>query len=344
MITFTVLQIAQLLGAEIEGNPDEKIFDISKIEEGSKGSITFLANPKYESYLYNTQASAVIVSNDFVPKSPVSATLIKVENPYQAFTMLLQKASEALQYKSGVETPSFVSPTAKIGKDVYIGAFAYIGNYATIEDGAKIYPNTYVGDGAKVGKNTTLFANVTLYAQCQIGNDCVVHSGTVIGADGFGHAPQADGTYAKVPQLGNVVIGNDVEIGANAAIDRATLGSTIIKDGVKLDNFVQVAHNVVIGKHTVIAALTGIAGSTKIGDYCMIGGQVGIVGHIQIANRVKLGAKAGVSKNITQENTAWRGAPVQEYRRQLKSEAVFKHLESLVQRVESLEKQLNEKK
>lgn len=343
MISYTISQIAGILGGTTEGNSGEKITAIAKIEEGFPGSITFLANPKYESFLYETEASAVIISKNFVPKAPVKAALIRVENPYQAFTFLLQKVQELLQKKTGIEEPSFISPTAKTGKDVYIGAFCYIGHFAVIEDGVKLYPGTYVGDGVTIGKNSILYANVSVYMQCKIGESCIIHSGAVIGSDGFGHAPQADGSYLKIPQMGNVVIGNQVEVGANTTIDRATIGSTVIQDGVKLDNLIQIAHNVVIGKNTVIAAQTGISGSTKIGENGMIGGQVGIVGHIEIANGVKIGAQSGISKTIQEENSAWRGSPAQVYRQQLKSEAIFRQLETLMKKVTALEKALSEK-
>ncbi len=343
MLRFSVFQIAGLLGGKVEGNGEKQISMIAKIEEAEEGSISFLANPKYESYLYTTQASAVIVSHDFIPAEVVSATLIRVEDPYLAFTILLNKVQEQIQKKSGIEEPSFIAPNAKVGKEVYIGAFSYVGYYAEIGDGAKIYPGTYIGDGVKVGKNTVIYPNVTIYGQSIIGENCILHAGSVIGSDGFGHAPQPDGSYMKVPQTGNVVLGNAVEVGANTTIDKATLGSTIVGDGVKLDNLIQIAHNVSIGKNTVIAALTAIAGSTAIGSNCMLGGQVGIVGHIRIADGVKIGAKSGVSKNIKEENTNWRGAPVQEYRQQLKSEAVFRQLDSLLKRVAFLEKKLSEK-
>lgn len=344
MLKFTAFQIAQLLQGEVQGNPDVEISQISKIEEGKTGSIAFFANPKYEAYVYSTEASAVLVSKDFVPKQAHTTTLIRVNDAYTAFTFLLQKAQEMLHAtKVGIEQPSFISPTAKIGKNVYVGAFAYIGHYATIGDNVKIYPNAHIGDNAVIGDNTTIFANATVYFDCKIGKNCVLHSGSVVGSDGFGHAPQKDGTYLKVPQMGNVVIEDDVEIGANSTVDRATMGSTFIRQGVKLDNLVQIAHNCEVGKHTVIAALSGIGGSTKIGAYCMIGGQVGMVGHITICDHVKIGAKAGIAKNITEENTIWRGAPAQDYRKQLKAEVLFQQLDTLVKRVQELEKINKEK-
>lgn len=337
---FLVSTIAQLIGATVEGNPNAEIYTLTKIEEGKPGGICFLANPKYIHYLYTTEATAVIIANDFVPTAPIAATLLRVENPYDAFTFLLQKAQEMMQVKVGIEHPCFISPTAKIGENVYIGAFAYIGHHAVIANGVKIYPHTYIGDNVKIGENTTLYANVSIYLGCEVGNDCIIHAGVVVGSDGFGHAPQADGTYTKIPQIGNVIIENNVEIGANTTIDRGTMGSTRICEGVKLDNLIQVAHNVIIGKNTVIAAQTGISGSTKIGENCMIGGQVGFVGHITIADGVKIGAQSGVSKDIRLDKSAWRGSPVQEYRHQLKSEAVFRQLEELLRKVHELEKMM----
>lgn len=339
---FSASQIAQLLGAEIEGNPDIEVFTLSKIEEGLPGSICFLANPKYTPYLYSTQASIIIVAKTLELAQPVNATLLRVENPYAAFSALLEQAQAMMAQKSGIEQPCFISPSAKIGKNVYIGAFAYIGQHVIIADNAKIYPHTYVGDNAKIGENTAIHANVSVYAHCEIGRNCIIHSGVVIGSDGFGHAPQADGSYKKVPQIGNVVIEDEVEIGANTAIDRATMGSTIIRKGVKLDNLIQVAHNVEIGKNTAIAAQTGISGSTKLGENCLIGGQVGFVGHIVIADGVQIGAQSGVSKNITEKGSAWRGSPVQAYRQQLKSEAVFRQLDALTKKIQALEKKLAE--
>lgn len=339
MLSFPLSHIAALLQATIEGDADQQIHTLSKIEEGTAGSIAFLANPKYEHYLYSTAASAVIVANDFQPRQALKTTLLRVADPYAAFTLLLQQAQTLLQQpKTGIESPSYIAPSAQIGKEVYIGAFAYIGEHAVIGDFAQIYPHTYVGDGVHIGAHTTLHANVSVYAKCKLGNHCIIHAGVVIGSDGFGHAPQADGSYLKIPQLGNVVIEDRVEIGANTTIDRATMGSTIIKEGVKLDNLIQIAHNVVLGKHTVIAAQTGISGSTQIGENNMIGGQVGFVGHISTAKGVKIGAQSGVSKSIKTENSAWKGSPAQDYNQQLKSEAVFRQLADLMRRVNELER------
>lgn len=338
---FTLGQIAALLGAEVVGNPAIEVFTISKIEEAQAGSITFLSNPKYTPYIYTTQASAVIVSRDFMPQGAVTAALLRTDNPYNAFTMLLEFAEKALRgFKSGIEQPCHIAPSAKIGANVYIGAFAYIGDGAVIEEGASIYPNSYVGDFAKVGKNSTLFANVSLYHHCEIGANCIIHAGTVIGSDGFGFAPQADGSYRKIPQLGNVVVEDNVEIGGNTVIDRATMGSTRIGIGVKLDNLIQIAHNVEIGKNTAVAAQAGISGSTKIGERSIIGGQAGLVGHLRIANGTKIDAQSGVVKSVEEENKAFRGSPAQPYRKQLKSEVLFMQLDVMAQQIRALEQKI----
>lgn len=337
---FKVGEIAQLLGAELEGDPQTEIHGLAKIEEGRPGTITFLANPKYEPHIYQTQASAVIVARDFSPKSDISATLLRCEDPYLAFTKLLSKAQEMIQAKSGIEASAHISPTAEIGQDVYIGAFAYIGDGARIADGAKIYPHAYVGDQASVGANTILYPQVTVYYGCQIGADCIVHSGTVIGSDGFGFAPQKDGSLQKIPQTGIVRIEDRVEIGAGCTIDRATLGATVIRTGVKLDNLIQVAHNVEIGQHTVVAAQTGISGSTRLGANCMVGGQVGIVGHLQLADGTRIGAQSGVSKSVSETGKALRGSPAQDYKKQLRSEAVFRNLDEMARKIHQLEEKL----
>lgn len=338
---FKVGEIAGMIGAQVEGNADLYISSLSKIEEGGPGSLSFLANPKYENYLYGTNASAVIVSSDFVPKQAVSATLLRAKDPYMAFAQLLQRFLQFVQNKSGIEQPSHVAETATLGKDIYIGAFAYIGSGAVIGDGAKIYPHAYVGDYVTVGAGTTVHANVSIYYGCKVGKHCIIHSGAVIGSDGFGFAPQADGSFQKIPQTGIVRIEDHVEIGAGCTIDRATLGETVIRKGAKLDNLIQVAHNVEIGENTVIAAQTGISGSTKIGNNCMIGGQVGIVGHIKLADGTKIGAQSGVSKSVEEKGKALRGSPAQDYKQQLRSEAVFRNLDQLDKRLHQLEKELS---
>lgn len=336
-------EIAHLLGAEVEGDAETEIHGLAKIEDGRPGTITFFANPKYEAFVYSTNASAVLVPADWRPREAVGVTLLRCADPYSAFTMLLTKASEMIQDKRGIEQPCFISDSAVIGEDVYIGAFAYIGAGAVIGDGAKIYPNTYVGDQAKVGAGSILHPNVSVYFGCQVGKHCILHSGVVIGSDGFGFAPQEDGSMKKVPQTGIVRLEDRVEVGAGTVIDRATLGETIIREGVKLDNLIQIAHNVEIGAHTVIAAQTGISGSSKLGRNCMVGGQVGIVGHLNLADRTQIGAQSGMSKSVKEPGKAFRGSPAQDYRQQLRSEAVFKNLDALAKRVHELEKLLKQK-
>lgn len=337
---FKVGEIAGMIGAQVDGESELWISSLSKIEEGSPGSLTFLANPKYESFVYETKASAVIVAMDFEPKQPLTATLLRCKDPYMAFAALLQQFMAFVQNKSGIEQPSFIAPTAEIGSNTYIGAFAYIGHGAKIADGAKIYPHTYIGDYASVGEGSTIYANVSVYYGCKIGSQCIVHSGAVIGSDGFGFAPKPDGQFQKIPQTGIVRLEDHVEIGAGCTIDRATLGETIIRRGAKLDNLIQIAHNVEIGENTVIAAQTGVSGSTKIGNNCMIGGQVGIVGHIKLADGTKIGAQSGVSKTVDAPGKALRGSPAQDYKQQLRSEAVFRNLDTLDKRLFALEKEI----
>ena len=335
----SVEKIAQLIGAEIEGDPSAEIDQIAKIEEGNPGSICFLANPKYIPFLYTTRATAVIISRTFQATEPVSAILLRVDDPYSAFTQLLRLAQQAQQPDGGIEQPSFIHETAQVGKQPYIGAFSYIGKGAVIGDHVKIYPNTYIGAGSVVGDGSILYPGVTVYHGCNIGKNCILHAGVCIGSDGFGFAPQADGTFEKIPQTGGVVLGDDVEIGANATIDRATLGNTEIDAGVKLDNLVQIAHNVKIGSHTVIAAQAGISGSTHIGAGCMVGGQAGLVGHLRIADGTKIDAQSGVIKSVSQSGLAFRGSPAQPYRQQLKSEILFRRLEEMNKRLQELENQ-----
>jgi len=331
----TVQQIADLLNGEVIGNAATEVSDLSKIEEGKPGSLSFLSNPKYVPYIYETKASAVIINKSFVPEHPVQTTLIKVEDAYAAFTKLLEFYNQIKNNKVGIEQPNFVGENTVYGQDIYIGAFAYIGQNCQIGDNVKIYPNCYIGDNVKIADNTTIFAGSKIYADTQIGSRCIIHSGTTIGSDGFGFAPQEDGSYAKVPQTGNVIIEDDVEIGANTTIDRATLGSTIIRQGVKLDNHIQIAHNVEIGTHTVIASQTGIAGSTKIGKYCQIGGQVGIVGHITIGNYVKIQAQSGVNKSL-KDNDVVQGSPAINYGDFSKSFVHFRNLPKIVEDIDKL--------
>lgn len=340
---FTVSQIAAMLGGKVIGNENEKINMLAKIQDAKKGQIAFLSNPKYEQYIYTTQASAVIVKKDFQPKKELETTLVLVEDPYISFTVLLEEYHKLVSFqKTGTEQPSFIGKNSTAGKNLYQGAFSYVGNGVKIGDNVKIYPHVYVGDNVTIGNNTILHANVKLYAGTRIGNNCVIHSGTVIGSDGFGFAPQADGTYKTIPQLGNVIIEDNVAIGANTVIDCATLfgDSTVVRQGVKLDNLIQVAHNVEIGKNTVIAAQTGISGSTKVGENCMIAGQVGIAGHLVIANNTSLGAQAGVPKSIKEEGQRLLGYPVFDIKEYFRSYAVFKQLPDLNHRLRELEKRV----
>lgn len=339
---FTAVQIADLLGGTIEGDANAKVNRLAKIEEGEPGSLTFLANKKYEEYIYKTKASLVVVNNSFVPEFPLHTTLIRVEDAYKSFAVLLDTYNKISQNKVGRENPHTIAASAKIGANPYIGSFVYVGENSVIGDNVKLYPGVYIGDNVTIGSNTTLFAGVKVYSESRIGSNCRIHSGVVIGGDGFGFAPQDDANYVKVAQIGNVIIEDHVEIGSNTTIDRATLGSTIIRKGVKLDNLIQVAHNVEIGEHTVIAAQTGIAGSTKIGRFCMIGGQVGIVGHLVIADKVKIAAQSGIGSSITKEGEIVQGSPafgIGEYK---KSYVGFRKLPEILARLEELEKQVNE--
>lgn len=331
----TAEQIASVLGGEVVGNPQEEVSTLAKIEEGAKGAISFLANPKYVHYIYTTKASVVIVNKTFEPEHEVEATLIKVDDAYKAFSKLLEYYNQVKLMKSGIEQPSVISEGATYGTDLYLGSFCYVGKNTKIGDNVKIYPNTFVGDNVVIGDNTVLFAGVRVYSESVIGAGCTLHAGTIIGSDGFGFAPNGDGTYSKVPQIGNVIIEDNVEIGAATTIDRATLGSTVIRKGVKLDNQIQIAHNVEIGENTVIASQTGVAGSTKIGKNCMIGGQVGIVGHLTIGDNVKIQAQSGVTKNL-ESNIAVQGSPAIGHTDFLKSYSHFRNLPKIVDDLEEL--------
>ena len=312
-MTFPASQIALIVNGKIEGNPDIAVTSFGKIEEAREGQLSFLANPKYEEHLYTTRASVIIINNAFELKQPVKATLIRVPDAYTAFAALLTKYQEIMEQQlSGIQEPSHIAKTASYGQNVFIGAFSYIGENVNIGNNTKIFPNVYIGDGAIIGNNSIIHPGVKIYHDCKVGNHVTIHAGTVIGSDGFGYAPQTDGSFRKVPQIGNVVIEDHVEIGANATIDRATIGSTLIRSGVKLDNLIQIAHNVEIGNSTVIAAQTGVSGSTKIGDGVMIGGQVGIVGHIQIGDGAKINAQSGVSKSV-EPGKAVTGSPAYDY-------------------------------
>lgn len=334
---FTAQQIAGILDGDIEGNPDIEVYKLSKIEEGSEGSITFLANPKYNSYLYSTKASIAIVNKGFKPDSKVKTTLIKVDDAYLAFSKILEYYNLVKLNKFGIEKPSFISKTATYGEGVYIGAFSYLAENVKIGRNVKIFPNTYIGDNAVIGDNTILFSGAKIYSDTIIGNDCVINSGVIIGADGFGFAPSENGEYKKIPQIGNVIIEDYVDIGAATTIDRATMGSTIIRSGVKLDNHIQIAHNVEIGKNTVIASQTGVAGSTKIGENCLIGGQVGIVGHITIGNNVKIQAQSGIGRNV-KDNEVLQGSPAFALSDYNKSYVHFRNLPKIVKNINDLEK------
>jgi UDP-3-O-[3-hydroxymyristoyl] glucosamine N-acyltransferase len=341
---FTAQVIAGFLQGSVEGNPETKVTDVSKIEEGREGTLCFLANPKYEPYLYTTEASIVIVNNDLQLTKPVKATLIRVEDAYKSFASLLELYNSFKPEKKGIEQPSFVAGSAKLGDDVYVGAFAYISDNVKLGNNVKIYPQVYIGEGTVIGDNTLIFPGVRIYHECKIGADCIIHSGAVIGADGFGFAPEsAENNYKKIPQIGNVILEDRVEIGANATVDRATMGSTIVRRGVKLDNMVHIAHNVEVGENTVMAAQTGVAGSTKIGRDCMFGGQVGLAPHLTIANGVKLGAKSGVNSSIKKENEVMMGAPVQNYTDFMKSFVIFRRLPELKADIDQLKKQANTK-
>lgn len=341
---FTAQQIATLLQGRLEGDPEVKVNDVAKIEEAVAGTLSFIANPKYEEYLYTSNASIIIINESLELTGPVKATLVRVKDAYSSFGLLLDKYGEIMSgaTKTGIEQPSFIATTAKIGQNVYIGAFSYIGENAVIGDNVKIYPGCYVGNNVVLGNNTKLYAGVKVYDECRLGANVVIHSGTVIGGDGFGFAPLKDGSYKKLAQIGNVIIEDDVEIGANTTVDRATMGSTVIRKGVKLDNLIQIAHNVEIGEHTVIAAQTGISGSSKIGKYCVIGGQVGMVGHITIADGTKINAQSGISKSVTTPYTVLNSTPAFDYKSSLKSQAIFRNLPELQQRLLKLEETVNE--
>ncbi len=339
-MNFTAQTIAQFLKGTIDGDPESSVSDVAKIEEGRSGALSFLANPKYEKYIYNTKSSIVIVNKDFVPEKPVKSTLIRVENAYESFAELLNLYEQSKPRKTGIEKQVSISESAILGENPYIGDFAVISNNATIGNDVQIFPQVYIGDDVSIGDNTILYAGVKVYAGCTIGSNCVIHSGAIIGADGFGFAPNKDNNYSKVPQVGTVVIEDYVEIGANTTVDRATMGSTVIRKGVKLDNLIMVAHNVEIGKNTVIAAQTGVSGSTKIGKNSLIGGQVGIIGHLKLADGVKIAAQSGIGKDIKTEGDVVQGSPAFSYLPYQKSYAVFKNLPTLRNQIIDLEKEV----
>jgi UDP-3-O-[3-hydroxymyristoyl] glucosamine N-acyltransferase len=340
-MNFTAQTIAQFLKGTVDGDPESSVNDVAKIEEGRSGALSFLANPKYEKYIYETKASIVIVNKDFKPEKPVNSTLIRVENAYESFAELLKLYEQSKPRKTGIDKLVSISESASIGKNPYIGDFAVISDNASIGNDVQIFPQVYIGDGVTIGDNTILYAGVKVYAGCTIGGDCVIHSGAIIGADGFGFAPNKDNDYSKVPQVGTVIIEDHVEIGANTTIDRATMGSTIIRKGVKLDNLIMVAHNVEIGRNTVIAAQTGVSGSTKIGMNSLIGGQVGIIGHLKLADGVKIAAQSGIGKDIKNEGEIVQGSPAFSYMPYQKSYAIFRNLPALRNQIIDLEKELN---
>ncbi|WP_274475465.1 UDP-3-O-(3-hydroxymyristoyl)glucosamine N-acyltransferase [Mangrovimonas aestuarii] len=337
---FTAQQIAGILEGDIVGNPEVEVSKLSKIEEGTEGSLTFLANPKYQPFIYSTKASITIVNKSFEPENTLNTTLIKVEDAYKSFSKLLEYYNLVKLNKQGIEQPSFISETAQYGEQIYVGAFSYIGENVMIGNNVKIFPNVYLGDNVSIGDNSVLFAGAKVYSDCVIGESCVINSGAIIGADGFGFVPNEHGEYSKVPQTGNVILEDNVDVGAGTTIDRATLGSTIIRRGVKLDNQIQIAHNVEIGKNTVIAAQTGVAGSTKIGENCQIGGQVGIVGHITIGNNVKIQAQSGIGRNI-KDNEVLQGSPALSYGDYNKSYVYFKNLPKIVKNIIEIEKKID---
>lgn len=339
---FTAKQIADFIGGKVEGDINATVNTFAKIEEGTKGAISFLSNPKYIHYIYDTQSSIVLINNDVELERPVNTTLIRVENAYECVAKLLQLYDAARPKKQGIDSLAFISPKATIGENVYIGAFAYIGDNAVIGNGTMVYPHATIGDNVKIGEKCKIYPNVVIYEGCKLGNEVTIHSGSVIGADGFGFAPNTEG-YAKIPQIGIVTIEDNVEIGANTCIDRSTMGSTIIRKGVKLDNLIQVAHNVEIGENTVMSAQVGIAGSTKIGSWCMFGGQVGLAGHITVGDKTFLGAQSGVPGNIKGDQTLI-GTPPMEPKAYFKSQAIFRKLPEMYKQINELQKQLDELK
>ncbi len=336
---FSARQIAEFLQGDVEGDPEAKVSKIAKIEEATQGSLTFLANPAYTPYIYTTGASIALVSKDFEPEQPLDCTLVRVKDPYGALAKLLELYQKSIPEKTGISKMAFISTSATVEKDAYIGAFAYIGENVTLGKNVKIYPHCYIGDNVKIGDNTILFSGVRIYDNGQIGSDCTIHSNAVIGADGFGFAPQSDQNYRKVAQIGNVVIEDHVEIGAGTTIDRATMGSTIIKRGVKLDNLIQIGHNVVIGENTVMAAQCGVAGSSKVGKNCMIGGQVGLSGHITIGDNVKMAAQTGVPSNV-KDGQIIMGSPAMEASKYRKAFIYFRNFEKLAKKIDELEKEV----
>ncbi len=336
---FTASQIAGILEGELEGNPDVAVDKLAKIESGEQGSLTFLANPKYTPHIYTTKSSITIVNRDFVAEHNLTTTIIKVDDAYESFSKLLEYYSQVKNNKVGIENPCYISSTASYGDNCYMGAFSYIGENATLGHNVKIYPNAYIGDNVTLGNNVIVYPGAKIFSETIIGNNCVIHSGAIVGSDGFGFAPNSKGEFSKIPQTGNVILEDNVDVGAGTTIDRATLGSTILRKGVKLDNQIQIAHNVEIGEHTVIAAQSGIAGSSKIGKHCLIGGQVGIVGHITIGDNVRIQAQSGIGKSI-KNGEIIQGSPALTYGDYNKSYVHFKNLPKIINRINEIEKKL----
>jgi UDP-3-O-[3-hydroxymyristoyl] glucosamine N-acyltransferase len=337
---FTARQIADFLNGEVDGDPDVIVNDFSGIEEGKAGTLTFLANPGYEKHLYNTGATIVLVNREFAPSQPVPCTLVRVENAYQSIASLLELREKMKPVPEGIDEKAHIDPSARSGERVYIGQFSHISAGAVIGDGVIIHPQVFIGENVVIGNNSVLHPGVRIYHGCRIGQGCILHAGVVIGGDGFGFAPQSGSNYKKIPQVGNVILEDHVEIGSNTTVDRAMMGSTIIRRGVKLDNLIQVAHNVEIGENTVIAAQTGIAGSTRIGKDCMIGGQVGIIGHLSIADGVKIAAQSGVGVSVTEKNAVIQGSPAFQYGKYQRSYVLFKKLPELFQQISRLEQEI----
>ena len=341
----TAQQVAAYINGTVEGEVNAVINNFAKIEEGVPGAISFLANPQYEHYIYETKSSVVLVNEDFKPTQPVAATLIRVKNAYEAVSRLLQLYESMKPKRTGISSLAFIAETAKVGKDVYIAPFVAIGDYAEVGDGAELHPHATIGARAKVGANTIMYSNSVVYHDCVVGNNCILHAGCVVGADGFGFAPTAEG-YEKIPQIGIVTVEDNVEIGANTCIDRSTMGSTIIRKGVKLDNLVQIAHNVEVGANTVMSAQVGVAGSAKVGEWCMLGGQVGVAGHITLGDKVYAGAQSGLSggRKLKEGNCTVMGYPAIEHQNFARSAAAYKNLPNLVKQVNELQKEIDELK
>lgn len=341
-MNFTAADIAEFLQGSIEGNPEVSVSDISKIEEGTAGTLSFLANPKYEKYIYDTHSSIVIVNADFKPQKNISATLVRVKNAYESFASLLRLYEQSKPRKSGISKMAAISESASLGKELYIGEFTVVSDNVSLGDGVQLYPQVYVGDNVKIGEGTILHPGVKIYEDCEIGAHCVIHAGAVIGGDGFGFAANQENNYEKIPQVGKVIMEDHVEIGANTTIDRATMGATILRKGVKLDNLVMIAHNVEVDENTVIAAQSGISGSTKVGKNCMFGGQVGLIGHIKIADGVKIAAQSGIPKGIKEEGAVVQGSPAFDFGLYQRSYVLFRSLPKIRAQINELERKVNQ--